>query len=194
MTPYKQFCIVEIIEILQGIPCSKLNATNLLQVQEIDLLGLSGLSAELKAFKGFPYRSFQFAVEQRWRRGKIDFIVAFLCGVVHDSSAIHQNHHLLRANYDLGTVGDDICIALLIAAAPIAHLDATCHNGGFCHIVRRNIIQPRICQCSANRTNRCSNQTHCKNSFQNVLTDSFSNAEPACCYELFIFCTNIIIR
>ena len=63
MAAYEQLCVIEVVEVLQGVACAELDATDLLQVDEVDLLGLARLTAELKALEGFPDGIFQFAVE-----------------------------------------------------------------------------------------------------------------------------------
>ena len=83
----EQFCIIEVIEILQGIPSTETDATDFREVDEISPLGFSRLTAEFKPFKCFLDRSLQFPVEKRRGLRQEYFIVTLFRSIVNDFSA-----------------------------------------------------------------------------------------------------------
>ena len=122
------------------------------------------MSAELEAFERLPHGILQLSVEHG-RRGREEYLItAFLSSVVHDPTAVHQDHHLVRSNLNAGTIGNDVWCALGVAAV-FATLDlyTLCHDGVGTHVTGCDVLQPRICQCAANGTCCCTNQTHIDN-------------------------------
>ena len=87
MATQEQFCIIEVIEILQGIPSTETDATDFREIDEISPLGFSRLSAKFKPFKGFLDGSLQFSVKKRRGLRQEYFIVTLFRSIVNDFSA-----------------------------------------------------------------------------------------------------------
>ena len=166
MTTQEQFCIIEVIEILQGIPSTETNATDFREIDEIGTLRFSRLSAKFKPFKGFLDGSLQFPVEKRRGLRHEYFIVSLFGGVIDNFAALCQEHHLICTNFNARTIRNDVSTATPML---FADLFALGENGGRCHIFCPDIIQPRIGKCAANGTNCCSYKTHKENLLSNCI-------------------------
>ena len=161
MAAQEQLGVIEIVEILKCVACAEFDAADLLQIDEVDLLGLSRLSAELEALEALLDGCFQLAVEHGRRGGEVDLIVTLFCCVVHDASAVYQQHHLVWPYDNAGAVGNDVRCALAVAAALAAcDLNALCHDCGGTHVTSLDEFQPGICQCTADCADCCTNNTH----------------------------------
>ena len=161
VTPDEQFCIIKVIEILQSISRTEFNAADFLQVDKVNLLRASRLAAKFKTLKGFPDRCLQFPVKHGRCGGKVYLIASLFCAVIHNAAAVHQNHHLIRANFNPGTVGNDVRCSLPVAS-PLSpcNLYALGQNRSRAHVSCCNILQPGISQRTADCPCCCTNNTH----------------------------------
>ncbi len=116
-------------------------AQNLLGVEEIDALILSGLTAEGKAVKGglqngLGLFAVQRAVEDARLAVLLEDILARLGAEIHDLTLIHNHHALAVRHRDDAAVGNHVVI--LVAAAAEAALDL------FLRLRRQHIVRQRI--------------------------------------------------
>ena len=134
--PQKQLGVIELVKIVDRAGCAELDAFDLLQVDEEDLLFMGGRSRIFDAGKCIANGGAELAVEQRGRSGVLNSVIPFLGRVVDDFAAVHQNHELVWVHVDDGTIRDHVGIsAAVVVSAVGANGNALGENGTAIHII-----------------------------------------------------------
>ena len=105
---------------MQRIARAKLDALDLLQIDEEHLLLAGGHAAVFHAGERFLHGGAELSVKERGHAGLIDLVVTGLGRVIHDLAAVHKQHALVVIHVNDGAVGDGIFGSLCVGAALVA--------------------------------------------------------------------------
>ena len=168
MRTQEQLCIIEVVEVVDGVARAELDSLDLLQVHIEDALRDRRDAAVLEPAERLFERISELAVEHG-RQGRVfDGVVALFRSIVHNFAAVDQQHELVGVDVDHGTVRHRVLRTLAVGAALIVSADGYARGeyGGVAHPVRLDHFKPLVGKPAADSAGNGFDNSHEKPSCQ----------------------------